>query len=138
MEPYYFWPIFGTLFTFALLGLALLRNHLAASRRLQLRAIQKEERMAAIEAGLPLPEVEESMRGMGVTGGGGNFQEQVRWLRFVALGLGYLMLFSGLGLFVGFEIIRDEGLRQMSAIGFIPALAGVGLLLFYWVTRKQG
>ena len=53
MQDHFFWPIFGVTFTLAVMVMAMIRNHLSASRKLQLRAIQKEERLKAIEAGVP-------------------------------------------------------------------------------------
>ena len=135
MQDQFFWPIFGVLFILALMALAMIRNHLAASRKIQLRGIQKEERLKAIEAGVPLPEVEEPNGSGAVTDEG--FARQLAWFRLLSLGTGYFMLFAGIGIFLGFNIIDDKDLQQMAAIGFLPAFAGIGLLLFYWVSRDR-
>ncbi|GJM08220.1 MAG: hypothetical protein DHS20C11_04960 [Lysobacteraceae bacterium] len=136
MQDQFFWPIFGVLFILALMALAMIRNHLAASRKIQLRSIQKEERLKAIEAGVPLPEVEEPI-GNAVATSDEGFSRQLAWFRLLSLATGYFMLFAGIGIFLGFNIIDDKDLQQMAAIGFLPAFAGIGLLLFYYVSREK-
>lgn len=130
----FLWPVFGVFFLFGLAALVLIAGHLRASRKIQLRAIQKEERLKAIEAGVPLPEVDE---GEPMLSTDEQFAHRVRWLRLVALAVGYFMLFSGIGMVLAFHLSSDYGLQEISSIGVLPALAGVGLLLFHWVTRKQ-
>lgn len=138
MPHEFFWPVFGVLFILALLGMGMIGSHLSASRRMQLRAIQKEERMKAIEAGVPLPEVDEPIGAMtSFVESDEKFARRVEWLKMVSQALGFLLLFSGLGIYVGFTLVMDRELQEIAAIGFLPALAGIGLLLFYWVNRHR-
>ena len=94
--------------------------------------------MKAIEAGVPLPEIEEPIRGVTAQSESPEtFARQVLWLRLVSLATGCLMVFAGIGMYAGFMISRDRGLQEIAALGLLPALAGMGLLLFYWVTRRH-
>jgi hypothetical protein len=138
MPHYFFWPVFGVTLFLALMAMAMVRSHLSASRKLQLRAIQKEERMKAIEAGVPLPEVDEPMRGVSPQIESPEaFTRQVQWLRVVSLVSGCFMVFAGIGMFIGFEFSSDRGFREMSTLGSIPTMGGLGLLLFYWLSREH-
>ena len=111
MQDHYFFPIFGVTLILAFMAMAMIRSHLSASRKLQLRAIQKEERLKAIEAGVPLPEVDEPIQG--VTAPSANpesFARQVQWLRLVSLATGCFMVFVGVGMYAGFALSRDNEL----------------------------
>ncbi len=57
------------------------------------------------------------------------------WFRIMALCFGFLLLFGGVGIVIGFGSSQEPELVQISAIGWIPALAGVGLLVFYRLSR---
>lgn len=135
MQDQFFWPIFGVTFLFGLAILAMVGNHLRASRKLKLREMVKEERIKAIEAGTPLPEVEDVGNGLAI-GTDAGLTRQVRWLRLVALALGCLLVFTGCGMCLSFYLMVEEDMRGMAPIGLLPCLAGIGLLLFYWITRE--
>ena len=70
----------------------------------------------------------------------GNTQA-VRWVRLGSLGFGLILLFFGVGFFIAFNIVPDtpnlEDMQGIASLGIIPALSGLGLLAFYWLTRRM-
>ena len=62
----------------------------------------------------------------------------VLWVRLIALCFGWFMLFGGLGIVGGFSLVMDRDMQDIWAVGFIPAMAGIGLLLFYYLSRNYG
>ncbi|MEM9302204.1 MAG: hypothetical protein AAGE01_08850 [Pseudomonadota bacterium] len=130
------WPIFGVLVCFGVAFLAILGGHLSATRRIRLRAIQAEERMKAIEAGLPLPEVEDSHDLPGESASE-SYRRQIGWFRMLCLALGLFFAFGGAGMGLAFLFVFDASMQGLAPLGMIPLLSGVGLLLFYWLTRAQ-
>ena len=57
------------------------------------------------------------------------------WVRLTGLCLGWFLLFTGIGTVIGFSLVMDPDMRSIWAVGFIPAMGGVGLLLFYHLSR---
>ena len=57
------------------------------------------------------------------------------WVRLTGLCLGWFLLFTGIGMTAGFSLVMDDDIRDVWALGFIPAMAGIGLLLFYRLSR---
>lgn len=105
--------------------------------RLRLREMAHQERIAAIQHQQQVPALPEGAYDLGeVTPQlGWPVVKHVLLVRLAALGLGLLCLMTGVGMTAGFYFIEDDDLYQMWAVGFIPIFAGVGLLLFYSLTR---
>jgi hypothetical protein len=122
---------------------SLLVKYLRHRNRLKLREIVHKERMTAIEKGVPLPELpevtlehlqdEEIWRGSII----GNQQ-----MRKLALALGLVLLFGGIGVSLTFAALPDNfkietfGLRGGEAFGIIPVMIGIGLLIYYRLTKE--
>ena len=116
-------------------ALAVWARHLRESKRLAEREMVHRERMVALEKGAALPELLAGLRAPGEVPGNGR-----AWVSQAALLAGLTLLFAGVGLFVGFTMVPDTpetaGLHAMAPVGFIPAFAGLGLLLFYDFDRR--
>lgn len=133
--PYEFIPVvIGVIFIFGLIFAGLVRKSLADKERLQLREMIHRERMTAMEKGMqidPLKLEDVTMPEMPVSSSRG---DAVTWMRFTALFLGLAFFFGGFGIALAFHIASDRGMNEMWSIGLIPALTGLGLLIFYFMT----
>jgi hypothetical protein len=128
----FFFPTLSVLFVLGCWGLVILGRHLREKNRLRAQEILLEKRIHAMKnglssdesptLGLPLePPPERSPA------------EVVIWIRVAALCVGFFLLFAGLGMLVAFHLAYD--FKGIEAIGWIPTLAGVGLLLFSRLSR---
>ena len=121
----------------SLLGFGILRRYLHDQKGLRLREMVHQERMKAMEKDMtppPLdPEIEDALVTSKVADGpaGGGSAKGVLWLRLMALCFGWFLLFGGVGMTFGFRYVEETDLSDIWSVGFIPAMAGIGLLLFY-------
>jgi len=117
---------------------------------LRLKEMAHRERLMALEQGVPVAELPDEeledelmSRGeaamvetSGLLGNG----KALQWVRVVTLGIGLLSVFSGLGWYVGVRLVpatsNTAGIPELASLGFIPVLSGIGLLLFYAMTRN--
>lgn len=128
------------------IGASVARRHLREAKQLRLRQIVHEERLKAMEHNVPLPEVDAAVLG-------GMFDETalpdagsrrggvalaILWVRVLALCLGLASFFGGLGAAVGMRAIKDPEFSNYWAAGLIPASIGLGLLIFYVMSRSLG
>lgn len=136
MKDEFFWSLLALAWVFGWATIWYLRRRAVEQRALRLRELLHSERMAAIEKGVPLPEIpaDDDVDPVWLR----PEAEQIRgvWLRRMALILGLLALFVGIGICAGFYWAPDRGFYGMWTIGFIPAMAGVGLLLYAAVAPK--
>ena len=130
------------LLVLGLVGLAIWGKHLREAKQMQIRKIIHEERMIAMEKGIPFEDLnhEGMARELEMMTDSTRLQEsgarrQVMWIRVCALCFGLLFLFGGIGVVVGFPMIEDPEFQTMWPMGLIPSLIGLGLLLFYGLGR---
>ena len=133
------WAIFGVafIFLFALLGV-LIESQRQKTKLARQELVQKE-RLAAIEKGVPLPDWDSTMLdddGSLVSTAEAH-ERRRQWFRMISLCIGLLLSFAGAGMLVAFNIGADNEFRDIGTVGAIPVMAGVGLLLFYALTRKD-
>jgi len=57
------------------------------------------------------------------------------WVRLTALCIGLVFLALGIGVSVALALVGDPEANQMWSLGIVPGLVGVGLLLFYGLSR---
>ncbi len=58
------------------------------------------------------------------------------WVRVIALCIGLAGLFGGVGIAVGMSMTSDPEISGMWAMGIIPSAIGLGLLVFYNLSRN--
>lgn len=133
--------IVGLILVLGLIGFSILRKHLDDEKRLRLRQMIHEERMAAMEKEMEVPaldgEIERSLLATGAPApprANGSIKGLL-WVRLTALCVGWFMLFAGIGMAFSFSLTVEDDVKNIWAVGFIPAMAGVGLLLFYHLSR---
>ena len=131
--PYEFIPMFWSLMLFlGCWGLILVGRNIKEKSRLKESEMVHRERIEAMQQGLPVPEAPEAP----TTNPGASIRISrlsIHWFRAVSLALGLLFLFTGIGMCFAFSIGEDY--RDVWTIGMIPAMAGIGLLLFYALSR---
>ncbi|HTG31293.1 MAG TPA: DUF6249 domain-containing protein [Thermoanaerobaculia bacterium] len=123
MRDDFFWALFGGGFIVFWALLITCTQYLRGMRRLRERELAHKERMLSLEKGLPLPEDEAAGLSSAV-------------LQSLSLGLGLLLLFAGIGLSLAFCLTPDTDSASRWTMGLIPAMAGIGLLLYSWISRR--
>jgi|GEM_PF-1096885 len=133
------WPIFGAIFLFIAFLIAALNRYLGNKNRIRQQEMIHKERMAAIEKGIPIPDWDQHMLNgeIHTTAYSESPQQRFQWFRLASLCIGLFLCFGGAGILLGFSITGDEGLNEIVSLGFIPMMAGIGLLLFYRLTKNH-
>lgn len=131
-DPGMFWAVFGALWIFCCTGVLIIIWHLRGKRRIEKLNLIHQERMRAMEKGIPLPEFPELD------------EEQSRIeLRFERLnvspkwplGLGALFIMSGIGVCAAFMLSNDAEFNKLWSMGLIGVFFGIGLAGYYALTR---
>jgi len=119
------WAVVIVAWILGALGLATLRAHLLAKKRLRLRELVHAERMAALERGvsaIELPDLDHEIAALET----GRAQ---RVFRRPLLGWGVVLVAAGAGVCLGFRLSGEDNLAQTWSLGLIGILVGAGLLL---------
>ena len=130
------------LLVLGLVALAIWSRHLREAKQMQIRKIIHEERMRAMEKGIPVEDLDHegmarelAQMNEGTRMQGSDANRNVMWIRISALCFGLIFLLGGAGVVAGFPLVGDPEFQTMWPMGFIPALIGLGLLLFHGLTR---
>jgi len=102
--------------------------HLRGKRRdWRLQLIHKE-RLAAMDKGIPLPELP-------------GYEDPPRprraWHPKWPLAAGIILIFGGAGSMVALMLSGEDYHRRVWSMGLIPVFVGVGLILQYWILRRD-
>lgn len=133
------WALFGMTFIFIFILLGILAESVRRKSKLARQELLQKERLFAMEKGLPLPEWGDAM----LDDAGGAVSSEVaykrrrEWFKLVSLCIGLVLTFGGIGMMLAFHYSFDESFRDIETIGGIPFMSGLGLLLFYFLTRNQ-
>ena len=112
--------------------------HLRGKRQLEKLKIIHEERMRAMEKGIPLPEFPELREDTSgsIIGKAFASNSQARpWNPRWPLGVGALLIMGGLGTSVAMMLSGWAWHNDMWPFGLIGVFVGVGMFLFYALTR---
>lgn len=131
------WAIFGSMFFFIFILLGILADRQRQKGKLAKQEMLQKERLMAMEKGLPLPEWDAAMLDDDgkIVSSSEAHQRRKEWFQMVTLCVGLVLSFSGIGMLLAFHY--DSDFHDISAVGAIPLMAGVGLLLFYLLTRQS-
>ena len=99
--------------------------HLRAKRRERRLEMRHKERMAAIEKGVPIPELNWE---------DGHGRVNPKW----PLGVGAILMMIGIGIVAALIISPDEHLHPMWSMGLIWVFAGVGFMAYHELTKERG
>jgi hypothetical protein len=114
--------------------ISLLFKYLRYRNRLKLREMAHKERIAAIEKGISLPELPDdalehlSEERMWESYNSGNHR-----INKLALALGLVLLFGGIGFIISMSIFHN---LSYGLLGVIPVMIGIGLLIYYRITKE--
>jgi hypothetical protein len=128
------WILVGWLIIFWWGVVSLLFKYLRYRNRLKLRELFHKERIAAIEKGISLAELPEdalehlSEERMWESYNSGNHR-----INKLALALGLVLLFGGIGFIISMSIFRN---LSFGLLGVIPVMIGIGLLIYYRLTKE--
>jgi hypothetical protein len=141
MDQGQFYSTLGVVWVFGFVAVFIVIWHLRNKRRLEKLRMIHEERMKAMEKGIPLPEFpefadEESGRKIGRVLAG--HIEGKPWNPKWPLGLGALLIMGGIGTSVAMKLSAWDFHNELWAFGLIGVFLGVGFFLYYGLTRTPG
>jgi hypothetical protein len=119
---------------FGCVGYGMLKRYLLDQSLVKQREMVHKERITAMEKGLPIENLQSVVESPTITSPS---QEKVLvWVRLVSLFLGLFLVLAGAGVCIAFYISELSDLRDAWSVGLIPVLAGVGLLLFFVLSKN--
>ena len=134
-DPGLLWAVFGMTWVFGCAVVLIVIWHLRSKRRMEQRALIHQERMKAIEKGVPLPEFPDLSEEAKMEQFNKIFSPpklNPRW----PLGVGALIAMGGTGYLVAMMLSNDPELAKLWSLGLIGVFVGVGLFLYYFLTRQ--
>ena len=135
-EPGMFWAVFGMTWVFACAAVLIIVWNLRSKRRAEEMKLIHEERLKAIEKGIPLPEFpgpSEEARMQQVEKIFTPPKLNPRW----PLGVGALTMMAGVGYVVAFLLSSDPEAAKIWSMGLIGIFFGFGFILYYFLTRQD-
>lgn len=141
MDQGQFYSSLGVVWVFGFVAVFIVIWHLRNKRRLEKLSMIHDERMKAMEKGIPLPEFpeftdEESRRRMGRALVG--HIEGKPWNPRWPLGVGALLIMGGIGTSVAMKLSGWDFHNELWPFGLIGVFLGVGMFLYYGLTRASG
>ncbi len=138
MDNGQFYSALGVNWVFGFIAVILVAWHLRQKRRLERLQIVHEERMKAMEKGIPLPEFpdlddNETRRRMGESLAASMAPRD--WHPRWPLGVGALLIMGGLGTSVAMRLSAWDYHQELWSFGLIGVFVGLGFFLFYGLTR---
>lgn len=132
MSNQQFFPLLGFLWIFFWVIFALVAWHLEKTHKQKKIELIHQERMKAMEKGVPLSEVPE----LDINGKSGRAWQAAtanpRW----PLGVGALLIMAGLGTSLALYLSGEAYHNEVWPFGLIGVFIGIGLFLHYWLTRR--
>jgi len=139
MDQGQFYSALGIVWVFGFAIVLLVAWHLRNKRRLEKLQLIHEERMKAMEKGIPLPEFPEleADEGKNIIGKAlATNIESKPWNPRWPLGVGVLLIMGGIGTTVAMKLSSDSGFNSdLWPFPLIGVFVGVGMFLFYALTR---
>jgi hypothetical protein len=133
------WAIFGVSFIFIFILLGILGESQRQKSKLARQELLQKERLAAMEKGIPLPDWDAAMldsEGAVISTAEAHIRRK-EWFRLVSLCVGFVLTFAGVGMTIAFHFAPDNAFKEIETIGGIPFMAGLGLLLFYFLSKEE-
>ena len=124
------WAGFALVWIFGWAAVWLVRKRAREANAMKRRELVHQERLAAIERGVPLPEIPDLEDSASDWLSPEADYVRALWLRRVSLFLGLVAVATGVGMCAAFYWSSDRGFNSMWTLGLIPILAGTGLLLY--------
>jgi hypothetical protein len=127
--------VLGMLWVFGWLAFFLVLIVLGHFKRRHQRELNHKERLAALEKGVPMPEIYDGDEKIGAALESHWHRKPLnpRW----PLGVGALSVMAGLGTSLALWLSGDPGHNELWPFGLIAVFLGFGLFLHYALTRPQ-
>lgn len=132
----------GILLILGLVAAGIWRRYLRDAKLLKLREMVHQERMADVESNPSSEKTSQQLDELLVEMAEGqsrpsNPAAAVAWVRLVALCIGLAGVFGGIGTAIGMYAVTSEPeISGAWSMGIIPATVGLGLLVFYMLSRN--
>jgi uncharacterized membrane protein YsdA (DUF1294 family) len=120
---------------FALVSLVIyLFDREKTKQRMHVQRLIHEERLKAIEKGLPYPElppyqIEEATESHGRS----HWKPTARQV----VGMGLIAILGGAGAALAMKLSPEDYHQRAWSFGFVPVFVGVGMLLYAWINRRD-
>ena len=128
MDTGEFYSALGVVWVFGFAAVILVAWHLRGKRHLERMNMIHQERMKALEKEVPLPEFPNFEEPSRITVTSGNWNP--RW----PLGVGALLIMAGMGTSVA--MLMGNGFEDIWPFGMTGVFVGVGMFLYYFLTRQ--
>lgn len=134
MDQGQFYSALGVVWVFGFVVVLLVAWNMRNKRRIEKLKLIHEERMKAMEKGIPLPEFPELDKDESkiIIGSG---TEASHWNPRWPLGAGALLIMGGTGTMIAMMMSRWELHNALWPFGLIGIFLGVGFFLLYALTR---
>lgn len=129
------WAVFGMTWVFACAAVLIVVWNLRSKRRMEKMTLIHQERMKAIEKGVPLPEFPDLSEEAKMEQFNTIFTPpklNPRW----PLGVGALLVMGGIGYSAAMLLSSDSEASKIWSMGLIGVFLGVGFFLYYYLTRQ--
>ena len=129
------WAVFGMTWVFGCAVVLIVIWHLRSKRRLEKLSLVHEERMKAIDKGVPLPEFPELTEEAKMKQFDRIFTPpklNPRW----PIGVGAVVSTGGFGYLAAMLLSGDSEMAKLWSMGLIPISVGIGLVFYYFLTRQ--
>ena len=140
MDHGQFYSALSVVWVFGFVAVLLIAWHLRNKRRLEKLSMIHDERMKAMEKGIPLPEFPEFEDGEVKTRLGNALADHVAGRRLNPrwpLGLGAVLVMGGIGMSIAGVVSGIKEADEFWAFGIIVISLGVGMFLYYALTRRR-
>lgn len=127
-------PWFGYAWVFGWVVALILIWHLRNRRRDRKLELIHKERLAAMEKGIPVPELPEFEEKKSASEG---IWTQIRVNPRWPLGAGAIFIMLGIGTTIALVLSGEDYHNRVWSFGLIPVFFGVGLFLHYALTRPR-
>ena len=135
-----FYSALSVVWVFGFVTVFIVIWHLRSKRRLEKLSMIHEERMKAMEKGIPLPEFpsfEDEEAPDRIGGALAGHIEGISWNPRWPLGLGVLLIMAGLGSSVALMLSGWDFHNDWWPFGLIGVFLGFGFFLYYALTRSR-
>jgi hypothetical protein len=127
--------------TLGLVAAGIWWRHLRESKLLRLREMIHQERMSNVESNQSAETNGQAFDELLIDYASRDQRQRnpaaaVMWVRLIALCVGLAGLFGGIGMSVGMSAASDPDIHAVWSLGLIPATIGLGLLVFYYLSRN--
>ena len=119
-----------------IIGFGFSKRYLVEKSRMKRQEIAHQERIIAMEKGIPLDQLEQGQDfSVDAYSQPRSQKSALVWVRLATLCMGLIFLAAGVGICISLALVPEPEANELWSLGIIPGLVGIGLLLFYGLSR---